>query len=91
MCRQMITGMGITLGNFLLSLYEGSSLSCPFPMQHFPVGHGINHPLQAKRKNTFTCKITQNLFNIHLILVWLNIMGYLKITVAGPNFPLSSY
>lgn len=67
MCRQMITGTGITLGIFLLSLYEGSSLSCLKPMQPFPTGHSFYCLLQAKRKNTFTCKITQTLFNIHLI------------------------
>lgn len=89
MCRQMITGVGITLGIFLLSLNEGASLSCPFPMQRFPVGHGINCPWHAKRKNTFTCKITQNLFNLRLIFKWLNIMGYPRITVARLLFQLS--
>lgn len=86
---RMITGMGITQGSLLLCLYEGSSLSCSFPMEWFPARHGSNCPLQAQRKNTFTCRITQNLFDIHLIPMWLNITGYLKITVAQPNFPLS--
>lgn len=89
MCRQMITGVGITSGIFLLSLNEGASLSCPFPMQRFPVGHGINCPWHAKRKNTFTCKITQNLFNLRLIFKWLNIMGYPRITVASLPFQLN--
>lgn len=81
MCRQMITGVGITSGIFsFLSPCEGSSPSCPFPMQPFPKSDMVlTARLQGSRGKTLSRAKSHK----QLIHMWLNIMGYLKITEAS--------
>ena len=80
MCRQMITGMGITLGFFHLSHHRGSTRICPFPMQSVIIRQGNDLLLQVMGKNSNICLIP--FCTTTVILMWAHIMGCLEITLV---------